>query len=102
MCNKAVGNYPYALEFVPGCYNTREMCDKAVDTYPSIIKFVPKCSKTKEVCHRAVHGCSFVFDVIFDKYKIQELWNLVVSLYIPFIVYFPNNYITQEMRDEAC
>ena len=77
------------------------MCDKAVDTYPSTIKFVPKCSKTKEMCHRAVHGCSFVFDVILDKYKIQELWNLVVSLYIPFIVYFPNKYITQEICDEA-
>ena len=29
MCNKAVENYPHALE--------------AVDTYPSTIKFVPEC-----------------------------------------------------------
>ena len=27
MCNKAVENYPHALEFVPECYKTHKMCD---------------------------------------------------------------------------
>ena len=27
MCNKAVGNYPHTLEFVPECYKTQKMCD---------------------------------------------------------------------------
>ena len=31
MCNKAVNNYPHALEFVPVCYKTQKMCDKAVN-----------------------------------------------------------------------
>ena len=31
MCNKAVDNYPHALEFVPECYKTQKMCDKAVN-----------------------------------------------------------------------
>ena len=43
----------------------------------------------------------FVFDSIPDKYKIQEIYNLVVSLYFPFIVYCPFKYITQEICDEA-
>ena len=28
MYDKAVDNYPHALEFVPDCYMTQEMCDK--------------------------------------------------------------------------
>ena len=42
MCNKAVENYPQALEYVPECYKTPKTCDKTVDTYPSTIKFIPK------------------------------------------------------------
>ena len=34
MCNKIIGNYPHALEFVPECYKTQKMSDKAVNTYP--------------------------------------------------------------------
>ena len=40
MFNKAIDNYPHALEFVPECFMTLKMCDKAVDTYPSTIKFI--------------------------------------------------------------
>ena len=29
MCNKAVENYPYALDFVPECCKAEKMCDKA-------------------------------------------------------------------------
>ena len=43
MCNEAVDNYPYALEFVPECFKTQNMCNKAVNTYLSSIKFVPEC-----------------------------------------------------------
>ena len=46
MCNKAVDNYPHALEYVSECYKT---CDKAVDTYPSTTKFVPECFMTLEM-----------------------------------------------------
>ena len=47
MCNKAVENYPHALEYVSECYQTQKMFDKAVDTYPSTIKFVPECCKNE-------------------------------------------------------
>ena len=46
MCNKAVDNYPNALNFVPECYKTREMCDKVVNTHSSTIQFVPECYNT--------------------------------------------------------
>ena len=41
MCDKAVNNYAYALEFVPNRHKTQEVCDKAVDDNPSTIKYVP-------------------------------------------------------------
>ena len=62
MCNKAVHNYPHALEFVPECYKAQKVCDKAVNTYPSTIKFVPECLMTQEMCDKAVNRCFFVFD----------------------------------------
>ena len=63
------------------------MCDKAVDNYSSAIKFVPECYKIKE-SHKAVHRCFFVFDFIPDEYKTQEIFNLAVSVYSSFIVYY--------------
>ena len=45
-CNKAVDNYPHALEFVPDCYKTQEMCNKAVNIYRSTTKFVLKYYET--------------------------------------------------------
>ena len=39
MCNKAVDNYPHALEFVPEYFMSQEMCDKVVNTRSSTIKF---------------------------------------------------------------
>ena len=53
------------------------------------------------MCHRAVHRCFSVFDSITDNYRTQEICNLAVSLYFPFIVYCPYKFITQEMFDEA-
>ena len=45
-CNKAVGSYAHALEFVSDCFKTQKMCNKAVDAYPSAIQFVPDQYKT--------------------------------------------------------
>ena len=58
MCNKAVDNYPHALEFVPECYKTQKMChNKTVDAYPFTIKFIPECFMTQEMCDKAVNRC---------------------------------------------
>ena len=55
MYNKAVENYPHALEFFPECYETQKMCDKVVNRY------------------------FFVFDSIADKDKTQRMFDSVVS-----------------------
>ena len=46
MCNEAVNDYVYALDFVPDCYETHKMCNKAVNTYTSIIQFIPEYYRT--------------------------------------------------------
>ena len=48
MCNKAVDNYPHALEFVSECYKTRKMCDKVVNNYPSTVKFFLNAIRLKK------------------------------------------------------
>ena len=66
MCNKAVDNYPHALEFVPKCFMTQNMCDKAVNTYSSTIKIVPEFYKTQEMCNKAVNRCFFFILFLID------------------------------------
>ena len=60
-CNKAIDNYPHALEFVPECYKIKKVCDKSVNTYPSTVKFVLECLMTQEMCDKTVNRCFFVF-----------------------------------------
>ena len=47
MRNRAVYNYPHAVEYVTEGYKTQKMCDKDVDTYPSTIKFLLECFMTQ-------------------------------------------------------
>ena len=47
------------LKNAPDGYKNQEMCNKAVENYPHALEFGPECSKTKEMCHRAVHRCFF-------------------------------------------
>ena len=61
MCNKAVDNYPHALEFVPDFYMIQEMSDKIVNTHSSTIKFVPECYKTQEMCDKVFNKCFIAF-----------------------------------------
>ena len=48
MCNKAVDNYPHALEFFSECFKTQKMCDIAVDTHCPTIKFASECCVTEQ------------------------------------------------------
>ena len=64
MCDKAVDNYPRALEFIPECCRTHKMCDKTVDTYLSTLEYVPGQFKTQKMTDKAVDKCPFVFDSI--------------------------------------
>ena len=103
MCDKAVDNYAYALEFIPDCYKTQKMCNKAINTYPSPILFVPECYKTQEMCDKAVNTCCcFLFHSVPDQYKTQEMCDTVVSE-DPFMLFnCPDRYKThKKMCDGA-
>ena len=41
MCNKAVDNYLYVLEFVPECFMTQRMCDKAFTKCFLVFFYIP-------------------------------------------------------------
>ena len=53
MC-KAVLEIGGKLKSIPGCYKNHEMCDKAVDNYPHALEFVPECCKTQQMHDKAV------------------------------------------------
>ena len=59
----------------------KQICDKDVDTHPSTIQFIPECYKTQEMCYLKQLIDFFVFDSIPGQYKIQEICDIVVSLY---------------------
>ena len=40
MCNKAIDDYPHALELFPDCLKSQKIRNKAVNTYSFAIKFV--------------------------------------------------------------
>ena len=54
MCNKAVDNYPHALEFVSEFCKTKKICDKAVDIHPSTMQLFLN-AMTQEICYKAVN-----------------------------------------------
>ena len=68
MCNKAVDNYPHALEFVPEFYKTQ----KCVICHPSTIKFAPDSYKMQEICDKAIYRCLFVSDYVLIGMKLKE------------------------------
>ena len=79
MCDKAVDNYPHALEFIPECYKIKKMCDNAGDNYPSTIEYVPDQLETQEMCNKAVEKCPCAFDSVLDQHNTQEVRDKIVS-----------------------
>ena len=72
MCNKAVDNYPHALEFVSEWYKAKKMCDIAADSYLSKIQFVPECYKTQEMCYQAVNRCLLYLILFLINIKLKK------------------------------
>ena len=79
MFNKAVDDYPHALEFVPECYKTQEMCDKGVNTHSSTIEFVLESCKTQKMCDKAFNNCFLTFFVFPIDIKLK---NCVTELFL--------------------
>ena len=42
------------LKSVPDCYKNQEVCNKAVVNYPRALEFVSECYKTQTVCDNIV------------------------------------------------
>ena len=82
MCNKAVDDYPNALEFFPECYKTQRMCDKTSNTHTSAIKFVPESFMTQEIRDKAVN--SFIYLILF--LKCIKLKKSVAKLFLKILV----------------
>ena len=50
MCYKAILENSGMLKSVPNCYKNQEMCNKAVDNYPHALEFVLECDKSQKEC----------------------------------------------------
>ena len=48
MCDKAILENGGTLKSVRHCCKNQEMCNKAVDNYPHALEFVPECYKTQK------------------------------------------------------
>ena len=48
MCDKATLENGGTLKSVPECYKNQEVCNKAVDNYPHALEFVLECCKTQK------------------------------------------------------
>ena len=68
MCNKAVDNYPHALEFVSECFKTQKMCDIAVDTHCPTIKFSPECCVIDQFIDTFLYLNLFLVNIKLKKY----------------------------------
>ena len=50
MCDKAVDDYSFALEFVPDRYKTQEMCEKIISDNSFLLRYV----HGQQMCDEAV------------------------------------------------
>ena len=73
MCNKAVGTYPSAIQFVPECFKYHEICDKAVDTCPLVGDSVPGQYLTQEICDKVVSKEPFLLKYCLDRYDSRNV-----------------------------
>ena len=48
MCDKAILENGRTLKSVPECYKNQEICNKAIDNYPHALEFVPENFMTQK------------------------------------------------------
>ena len=49
MCDKATLENGGTLKSVPECYKNQEVCNKAVDNYPHALESILECCKTQKM-----------------------------------------------------
>ena len=85
MYEKAVLENGETLKSVPDCYKNQEMPNKAVDNYPHALEFVAECFMTHKMCDKVVfllrHNL-FLNVIRLKKRVIKLLINLFLHLFI--------------------
>ena len=65
MCDKAVDDFPFVFDSVPGWYITQELCDSCFQE-PLMLKYCPVIYKTQEICNEAVNSCLLALKFVLD------------------------------------
>ena len=60
MCYKAIVENVGTLNSLTVCCKNQEVCNKAVDNYPHALEFVPEYYKIQEMCYKAANRCFFI------------------------------------------
>ena len=69
MCHKTILENGGTLKSIPDCYKNQEMCNKAVDNYPHALEFVPECSKK---CDKTFNKCLLAFFIFLINIKLKK------------------------------
>ena len=69
MCEKAVEEYPWSLEYAHNNLKTQEMSEKAVEGKPGTLKFVSDRFNTHFLCFKAVEAVQWQLDEVPDHLK---------------------------------
>ena len=95
MCDKTILENGGTLKAAPDCYKNQEMWNKAVDNYPHALEFVLKCYKTQKMCEKGFNKGFFAIFVP-DRYKTQEMCDRIISEDPFSIKYVPDQSKTQK------
>ena len=121
MYDKAILENGGPLKSVRDCYKNQQMCNKAVDNYPHALEFIPECFMIQrklsilillqynlflnaiglKKCVMKLLINLFMFFYIPDRYKTQEMCDRIISDDPFSIRYVPDQYKTQQMCDKA-
>ena len=97
MCNEAVAQFSYALEYVPDYLKTQEMCDDAVSNNPAVLFLVPDRFKTEDMCIKVFEIDPWSLYDIPDNLKKQEMCNKAVEDDPSSLQYVPDWFVTQQL-----
>ena len=72
MCDKAILENVGTLTSVPHCYKNLEMYNKAVENYPHALEFFPECYETQKMCDKVVNRYFLYLILFLINIKLKE------------------------------
>ena len=99
MCNEAVAQFPYALEYVPDQLKTQEMCNEAMHENPTVLFLVPDHFKTEDMCNEALVVDPWSLKDIPGNLKIKEMCNKAVEDDPSSLQFVPDWFVTRQQLD---